>query len=418
VQYSGGSGPVSVAYAGLPPGCSSQSTPTLPCWPVSAGTYNVTVTLNDSGGNRTSASLTLHVVPTGSATGPQITAFSLAPPALVLGNGTTISIQAQNGTPPLTYDYAGLPASCAAADNASISCVPSSAGIFELTLTVSDNVGLSASLETNLTVYPVGGGGAGAEISGFSAAPYVLPIGNSTVLEVLATGGVGPLGFDYPVLPPGCRSTNSSVLTCLPNSSGSFRTYVVVTDSAGHRTAAFGPTIIVRAAITSLPVITLFGAAPSSVTLGGRLTLFVEAAGGVPPLSYAYGGLPSGCLTTDSASLTCTPTATGSFTVTITLTDDLGHQASSTTPVEVIAGSTPTGGAGSGLPDLSVLGSSAGLATLAFLMAAVLFYVGVEVGMRQRAVRLEGEEIVRTLSENAAREAGSSAAPPTRPGPR
>ena len=61
VSSSGGVGPISYAYAGLPPGCSSANTSSLRCTPSRGGSYVVTVYVNDSAGGRANASTSLEV---------------------------------------------------------------------------------------------------------------------------------------------------------------------------------------------------------------------------------------------------------------------------------------------------------------------------------------------------------------------
>jgi hypothetical protein len=47
--------------------------------------------------------------------------------------------------------------------------------------------------------------------------------------------------------------------------------------------------------------------------------------GGSGGYSYLWNGLPAGCVSLNSASLSCTPTISGSFSVNVTATDSLGH---------------------------------------------------------------------------------------------
>jgi hypothetical protein len=54
---------------------------------------------------------------------------------------------------------------------------------------------------------------------------------------------------------------------------------------------------------------------PSAIDVGDSTTITVAATGGVPPISYAYSGLPPGCSAFPLASFVCTPTTSGNFTV-------------------------------------------------------------------------------------------------------
>ncbi|MCI4367169.1 MAG: hypothetical protein L3K08_05415, partial [Thermoplasmata archaeon] len=178
VKVAGGSGTTSYAYLGLPPGCTTQSIPTLPCSPKGSGDFPIVVSVTDTGGGSAGTALDLKVLSTGPPGGPSIDGFALEPAALVLGNSTTIVVNASGGDPPLRYAYSGLPPGCASLNVSSLGCDPTTQGVYELTLTVQGANGSSASVMTNLTVYPAGGGG-GLQITSFSGSPGVVPLGQS-----------------------------------------------------------------------------------------------------------------------------------------------------------------------------------------------------------------------------------------------
>jgi hypothetical protein len=229
--------PVSYAYRGLPPGCSSQTIPTLPCSPGANGTFDITVTATDSVGKNASASLRLTVRAAGGSSGPTVLSFGIAPEDLILGNSTSLFLNATGGNGPLTLAYSGLPTGCSTANLTPLGCTPTASGTFEIGFTAVDPAGVSVSVQANLTVYPVGGGGA-ALITTFGASPGVVTEGNTTVVTVDASGGTAPLTFSYPSLPPGCRSSNTATLPCTPTAVGTFTIGVVVTDARGNSTGA------------------------------------------------------------------------------------------------------------------------------------------------------------------------------------
>ena len=75
--------------------------------------------------------------------------------------------------------------------------------------------------------------------------------------------------------------------------------------------------------------ITSFSSTPSAFPLGESTFLNVSTLGGVPPYSYIYNGLPSGCRSVNRSSLLCTPGVNGTFDVTVTVTDQNNMTASS-----------------------------------------------------------------------------------------
>jgi len=396
VQASGGTGSISYRYVGLPPGCASQTVPTLPCSPTSAGNYTVNVTASDAVGAWVSASLALPVASLGSGSGPFLTGFSFVPGALVLGNATTISVNASGGIGFLSYRYTGLPPGCTGVNASSMACAPTAAGIFDVSISVADATGTVVSVSGNLTVYPIGGG-AGATISAFSAAPSAFDLGGSTVLVVLASGGTGPLSYAYPALPPGCVSANVSSLPCSPTVAGNFTVYVLVTDSAGHRVGALGRLGVGAVSIGPAPSISLFVAAPSSVTVNHTTTLFLTVAGGSAPFSYRYDGLPPGCATEDRVPLNCTPNEVGNYSVRATVTDAAGRTTAATAGLEVVPGpARPPSGGEATAPAFVLVGS-------AYLLAGVVgggviaWVLAGPVLARHRA-RREGEALVRAMN--------------------
>ncbi len=70
VSLSGGTPPFAYSYSDLPPGCTSQSTPTLACSPTESGVYTVRVTVTGPTGLNVSTTTTLNVGPTSTGLGP------------------------------------------------------------------------------------------------------------------------------------------------------------------------------------------------------------------------------------------------------------------------------------------------------------------------------------------------------------
>jgi hypothetical protein len=149
------------------------------------------------------------------------------------------------------------------------------------------------------------------------------------------------------------------------------------------------------------PTISLFAAAPTHLAVGGSTELFVESAGGVPPLSFNYSGLPDGCTSVDAPTLTCDPQQAGNFTVTVVLSDSTGRNASARTWLTVTNVSHGSHGPTSLIPDVSELTDAKGISTVAFDVGAAVFLLIVELSVRRRRRRLEGEALARALRQRA-----------------
>ncbi len=84
------------------------------------------------------------------------------------------------------------------------------------------------------------------------------------------------------------------------------------------------------------PVVSGISAWPNPATELLPMQFNVSASGGSVPIRFAYGGLPPGCLSADTAILPCTPTASGTFTVSVTVTDAQGRSVSAQVSVQVL----------------------------------------------------------------------------------
>jgi YVTN family beta-propeller protein len=94
------------------------------------------------------------------------------------------------------------------------------------------------------------------------------------------------------------------------------------------------------APISSGPSVTSFSAGPSTVAEGYETMIETDTIGGVPPLTYAYAGLPTGCFTANMSTLACTPSVSGTFSIQVTVMDSKGLSDSGTATLVVISGPT------------------------------------------------------------------------------
>jgi hypothetical protein len=325
VATSGGIAPLTHAYSGLPPGCTSSNTSSLTCTPTAAGTYQVNATVNDSGTAHVSKVIALIV---STSTPLSITTFTASPNPVTLGSSVTFTVSATGGSPAYTYAYSGLPAGCTSSNASSFSCTPTSAGSFNVNATVNDTAGGHVYKVYALTVSSV----PPPTISSFTVLPSPVAVNNQITLTTTVTGGAAPLTYSYTGLPAGCTSQDAATMTCTPTAAGSYTINVTVTD-ANLKTASSTASLTVVSPLT----ISAFSANPSSFYIGSSTTLSVTAAGGQAPLAYAYSGLPTGCASTNTVTLSCTPTAAGNYTVTVTVSDASSKQATTTTILTVLS---------------------------------------------------------------------------------
>jgi hypothetical protein len=84
-----------------------------------------------------------------------ISKFTAYPATVAVGSWTNFTVIANGGIGTLTYTYAGLPAGCMSANQSVLACRPTSVSIYDVTVTVTDQVNHSVSLSTTLTVTSV-----------------------------------------------------------------------------------------------------------------------------------------------------------------------------------------------------------------------------------------------------------------------
>lgn len=327
----GGVAPFSYNYTAWPSGCTPTSGASFSCTPDTVGTASLAVTVTDG--------LNVIASGTGSLTvnaAPSVSAFGATPSTTDVGVATTFTAVVAAGTGPFTYSYGGLPSGCTTSNTATLACTPLVAGSATVTVTVTDADGLSASASTTLTVNPA------PTVTSFLASPPAIDVGLTTVLTAVASGGTGTFNYSYAGLPAGCASTNALTLTCVPSTTGTSTVTFTARDAIGGHGSA-GLTLVVN----PKPAIGSATFAPATVDEGSATTLTVSASGGTGALTYAYGGLPSGCSSSDTATLSCTPSGSGTFTVSVTVTDTLGVSANASAVLTVQAGA---GGGILGLP--------------------------------------------------------------------
>ena len=336
VSASGGTTPFTYAYSVLPPGCTTQNASSLTCTPTSLGTWNVTATVTDAAHNSASKVLQFKVNPSASGN-PTVTSFAASPNPDTQGATTTISATVTGGTPPYSYAYSGLPTGCTSSNASLLSCTPQTSGTFPVSLVVTDSVGKHAYANISLVVSAPGS--SPLSLAAYTVTPSTISVGTTATFTVGASGGYTPYAYSYLGLPGGCTSADLSSLSCTPTTAGVFQVTATVTDAKGAQVQG-NATLTVQPQSTGGPTITAFTISPARITLGGSTVFTTTVSGGVPPYTYSFTGLPSGCQST-SPTFTCTPTATGSFAIYVDVTDTNGASYTASGALTVIPAGIP-----------------------------------------------------------------------------
>ncbi len=326
---SAGGGGYSWTWLGLPPGCTSVNSPVLSCVPQGVSlntTFPVRAQVVDANGFRvTSAPAGVNVVAPPSVGQPN------ASPAVVDdGQTVALSVVAAGGVGNYTLKWLGLPPGCTSSDSPEILCTPTGVvanTTFQVQVNVTDGNGLwtiGPRLFLQVDALPHAGG--------VALAPATVDAGQSTNLSVRVSGGAGGYTFVWTGLPAGCASTNTPYLTCRPSTTlsanTSFSVGGKVTDAAGIVLTLVNTTLLVDATLQVSNVI----ANPSALDAGQVVSLSVGASLGGGSYAFRWWGLPTGCASIDSPSLTCVPNGGGanaSLDVWTTVTDANGFSVAS-----------------------------------------------------------------------------------------
>ncbi len=317
----GGAGTLSYSYSGLPPGCTTTDTTTISCAPTSTGVYATSVHVTDSNGfTVTSSPLSVVVNPD-----PVVNSFTTSRAIIDLSQQATFTVSASQGTGTLSYSYAGLPPGCSTSNASILTCTPSTGGSYTITATVIDEAGKTASASATITINP------DPVILRFTSSSLTVDVGEKVSIVVAASGGTGKLSYFYTGLPGGCATANTPIIACVPSSQGTYSVTLTLTDSAGFAMTSSPISITVNPD----PTIASFTVSLASIDLGQSPVLAVSAQGGTGQLSYAYSGLPPGCVSANTASLTCTPSSSGTYTIEVTVTDQAGRSTTSSVNLNV-----------------------------------------------------------------------------------
>ena len=240
VPIAGGVAPWTVAWTGLPAGCSGNSGPLVVCAPTAAGSSSIAATVTDaSGAVAVGASLPFVVAPVPVVGAP---VFGSPGPVVATDVGrwanVSVSLPGAGAGGPYTYVWSGLPAGCPGTDAATVACRPAAPGVAAVTVAVTDANGFSATspaaalvVNGNLSVL--------AERTGGNAS-----VGAPTYWTADIAGGTAPFAESWYVGPTEVGAGPS--LTYAFGAAGTATVTLVVTDAAGS-TAVSNHTVTVLA---------------------------------------------------------------------------------------------------------------------------------------------------------------------------
>ena len=348
---SAGSGGYSWGWSGLPPGCSSSSQ-SFTCTPTGTGggSNAAKLTVTDSDGGTGTYIVTLLV-----STDPSVTKPSASPGSLDANQATTLSTTASGGSGGDSFSWSGLPTGCSTSNAASISCTPSAAGNYSITVSVTDSNGWTApSQSLSLTIYR------DPTVSTPTSSKWSVDTGQSVSFSTGAYRGYGGYTYLWSGLPTGCSSSNARAISCSPSAVGSFSITAKVTDGNGYAVTSGALSFTVYGT-PSVDYLLGPGTPDANQQVTVQIDRYQQGSGGD---TFVWSGFPAGCSSVNLTYVTCSPTVAGWFNITVTVTDSNGGSGSES-PFTLHVLTDPATSIPSAVPYSTDLGGSATFSTVA-----------------------------------------------------
>lgn len=314
----GGDPPYHYLYSGLPHGCPSVDQPVLTCAPSTSGNFSISVRLSDLLYSNWSTAVSVKIDSRLQATA------TIFPAVGDVGRPFWMNASALAGNPPWTFNWSGLPTNCSSAVGPSVTCAPDSVGVYSPTVAVRDADGaianvsagtLSVNQDPNVT---------------FSPRTIVAVAGGSELLQATVAGGTSPFQYSWSfgdgTFFNGSLASVSHVYTRV----GNYTVRLIAIDAVGAQTHADGTATIVR------PLSLGLSSSAPKVTVNTPVDFFGSIAGGEPPFTVIWSGLPSGCRPSPNTTFQCTPNRAGTYSIRLMLTDTLGDNPSAAVGLSVV----------------------------------------------------------------------------------
>jgi YVTN family beta-propeller protein len=343
----------SFAWQGLPALCTGVDTAIVTCSgsALLARTYSISATVTDSTGTTSSASPSLVFV-----VNPDPFVGLPHPDHPSADVGQTVAWSDANiaGEGIHNYTWLGLPTGCSQANSATLSCAVTGAGVFNVSLEVTDGNNFTVqSAGVGFTVY------ADPTVV-LTVAPAAVDLGQTMAFTATVSNGSGHSTFAWTGLPAGCSASGTNA-SCRASAPGPLSVGVTVTDSNGVSVRSANVTVAVANALSAT-----ISASAVTASVGQSIAFTASASGGTGATTYAwqFGDGSTGTGSTASHAY-ATP---GNYSVTLWVNDTVGGTFEKTVTITVLALSSGSTGSGVTLADEAAIGIAAVVVLLALLL--------------------------------------------------
>lgn len=334
LKSSGGSPPYhwDIATGRVPDGLSFSDAGVISGTPITPGEVAFQARVTDQSGQVITVSLSIDINPP-----PQLTVLSpSALPVAAVGVPYRYELKATAGTAPYTWikkkkkKFGALPDGLSVSSEGVISGTPTTQGVSNFTVIVSDVADRQASKPLTLEVGPPP---PPLSIKTDSLPQALQGLPYTTALE--ASGGIGPYAWkiDSGVLPDGLTMTGDGAISGRPSTPGATSFVVTLKDSLGTSSTK-SLFIIVTQPPPPLVIQTI---SLPDTTAERSYTQTLQASGGVPPYiwSIASGSLGTGLNLSASGVISGTPTSPGTSVFVVRITDSASQSVTRTLAIVI-----------------------------------------------------------------------------------
>ena len=307
LSYSGGTGPDTVSYSGLPGGCLSADTAALNCTPTASGNFTVTATITDAFGLTASLS-TLLVVHAG------LTVQVALTPGMLLDAGSNLGVAAtvSGGAAPYSYVWSFGNGNAATQSNATTSYPTPGSYLVSVTVTDSTRAVATDSFVVTVAAPPSG--------SVLVRPRNATDVGVFLNFTAMTSGGTGTQAEGWS-FGDGTSATGASA-THAWSQPGNYSVIFDYRDTSGR---SWTQTEVVHVA-PSLNATFTVGTPGGGASVGSSVSFAALPVGGLPPYNvtwiYGDGSVGFGLTPTHAYAIA------GKYTVDVVVTDTAGEHVS------------------------------------------------------------------------------------------